>query len=190
MLAPPFHMCLEEVTPVRFCYAVSWPKGFSTSDRWDFSPVRQILPKSPLHVGMSKAMSCPPLCVWIDRSVCHVGMLRAVCLLGPWKLVTLYCGSRDYPWKEPGCPLFSSLLSNSLTLILLSSGLLPSAWTHAVTLTQMWGGGSAALQLCMEVLMWQTIKRFPFWHLRLIRALLNDITCVSFVVTLHHVLLS
>lgn len=99
----------------------------------------------PPNVGMSRAMSCHSLRVWIGRSVCHAGMRRAVCILGPWKLVTPYCGSRDYPWKEPGCPPFSSLLSNSLTLILLSSGLLPSAWTHAVKLAHSTGGGSPAI---------------------------------------------
>lgn len=121
---------------------VSWPKGFSTSDRWGFSPARQIPLKSPhppLHVRMSTAMSRHLLCIWIDRSVCHVGMLRAVCLLGPWKLVAPCCGSRDYPWKEPGFPPVAPLLSNSLTLISLWRRLRRGpVLSHLHTIVQVW----------------------------------------------------
>lgn len=45
--------------------------------------------------------------------------------------------------KESGCPLFlTSLFSNSLTLNMVSCDLLPPAWTHSITVTHMWEGGS------------------------------------------------
>jgi len=109
------------------------------------SLLRDPLPLLALHVGMSKVMSRGSLCVWIDWCVCHVGMLRAVCLLGTWKLVTLRFSCRAYPWKEPEWPPFSVLLTNSLTLILPSCSPLPSTWTHAVTFAQMWGGRAPTL---------------------------------------------
>lgn len=148
-LLSPSSSCVStgSIWPVRFCYALCvlakglfhlWQVRLLS---WQTNPPQN----PPLHVRMSKALSRHSLCVWIDRSVCHVGMLRAVCLVGQWKLVTPYCGSRAYPWKEPGCPPLSFLFSNSLTLILLSSSVLSSAWTCAVTLAQMWGGESPAL---------------------------------------------
>ncbi len=179
--------------PVRFCYALCvlakglfhlWQVRLLS---WQANPPQN----PPLHVGMSEALSRHSLCVWIDRSVCHVGMLRAVCLVGQWKLVTPYCGSRDYPWKEPGCPPLSFLFSNSLTLILLSSSVLPSAWTRAVTFAQMWGGRRSCPLIMLSA--WPQSKGFHFVKPSQLNFIIrwfvqSNITCILFNTILHCVL--
>lgn len=99
---PHLFMCIyRKHLSIRFCYVLL------CCGQRAFLPLTFLLPDPPWnpHVRMSKRMSCCLLCVWIDRSVCSVGMLRAVCLLGTWKLVTPCCGRRDIPWKVSGCPL-------------------------------------------------------------------------------------